>query len=114
MDSILNSPSPSSCKRKYRNRIPFVIAVSRDVSQQHYNTINGDIEGAPWRGFFNVAVETLLDSLFPIVADDSMSPFEIGGRVAGDDVWCDYTRWGVHKAGIGYWDSRTGQADSGL
>ncbi|KAI2778641.1 hypothetical protein F4815DRAFT_447141 [Daldinia loculata] len=114
MESILNSPSPSSCKRKYRTRIPFVVAVSRDASQQDYNTINGDIEGVPWRGFFNVAVETLLGSLFPIVADDSMSPFETGGRVAGDDVWCDYTRWGVHKTGIGYWDSRTGQAGSGL
>ncbi|KAI1655630.1 hypothetical protein F4813DRAFT_391479 [Daldinia decipiens] len=114
MDSILNSPSPSSCKRKYRTRIPFVVAVSKDVSRQDYSTTYGDIERASWRGFFNVAVETLLESLFPIVADDSMSPFEIGGCVAGDDVWCDYTRWGVHKAGIGYWDSRTGQAGSGL
>ncbi|KAI1391897.1 uncharacterized protein F4822DRAFT_108933 [Hypoxylon trugodes] len=105
MDSILDSPDPSSSKRRYRKEIPFVIAVSRGAGEPHL-TMDEDEAGYGWRGYFNVAVETLFDSLFPIVAHDSRAPFEIGGRVSGEDIWCDHTRWGVHKAGIGYCDRR--------
>ncbi|KAI0120684.1 hypothetical protein BJ170DRAFT_600415 [Xylariales sp. AK1849] len=112
--SILNSPLPSSSNRRYRNDIPFVVAVSTQAAHQSADQSaegedDEDIEGAGWRGFFNVAVETLLESLFPIIADDSSSPYGIGGHVSGEDVWCDHTRWGIHKAGVGYWDRRTRQ-----
>jgi hypothetical protein len=118
--SILDSPLPSTSKRQYRKDIPFVVAVSAQAIQtkgegeDDEDEEDEDIEGAHWRGFFNVAVETLLESLFPIIADDSSSPYEIGGHVSGEDVWCDGTRWGVHKAGMGYWDKRTRQAGVGL
>lgn len=112
MDSILDSPLPSSSKRQYRTDIPFVVAVSADAgsgTQQHDREDEERFEGATWRGFFNVAVEAVLDSLFPIIADDSMTPFELGGHVSGDDVWCDHTRWGVQKAGgVGYYNPRSG------
>ncbi|KAI8960732.1 hypothetical protein F5Y11DRAFT_328949 [Daldinia sp. FL1419] len=114
MDSILNSPFPSSAKRRYRTSIPFAVAVSKDSTHRNYGPVDGDIVRAAWRGYFNVAVETLLDSLFPIAADGSMSPFEIGRHISGDDIWCDYTRWGVHKASVGYWDARMGRVGTGI
>ncbi|KAK1770096.1 hypothetical protein QBC33DRAFT_603160 [Phialemonium atrogriseum] len=113
LDSILDSPQPSTAKRQYRTNIPFVIAISTQAVRQHL-TEGDDTEGFHWRGFFNIAVESLVESLFPIVAEDSMTPYEIGGRVSGEDIWCDFTRWGTHKAGLGYWDMRTGQAGDGL
>ncbi|KAI1283868.1 hypothetical protein F5Y07DRAFT_393806 [Xylaria sp. FL0933] len=108
MDSILHSPLPASARRKWRKDIPFVVAVSAQAAEEpNVKDIEDDVAGAGWRGYFNVAVESLLSSFFPTVADDSRSPFELGGHVSGEDIYCDHTRWGVHKAGVGYWDRRT-------
>lgn len=113
MRSILDSPAPSSSNRRYRVDIPFVVAVSEQAATVQESREEGltadedEVEGADWRGFFNVAVEALLEGLFPIVANDSLSPYEIGGHVIGEDIWCDHTRYGVHKAGVGYWDKRS-------
>ncbi|KAI0420735.1 hypothetical protein F5X98DRAFT_16654 [Xylaria grammica] len=107
LDSILNSPLPSSAKRKWRKDIPFVVAVSGQAAEEpNAQDIEDDVAGAGWRGYFNVAVESLLDSFFSTIAGDSRSPFELGGHVSGEDVYCDHTRWGIHKAGVGYWDRR--------
>ncbi|KAI0407550.1 hypothetical protein F4802DRAFT_515216 [Xylaria palmicola] len=107
LDSILNSPLPSSAKRKWREEIPFVVAVSAGAAEApDPAAIESGVAGAGWRGHFNVAVEALLDSFFSTVANDSRTPFELGGHVAGEDIYCDHTRWGVHKAGVGYWDRR--------
>ncbi|KAH6614445.1 hypothetical protein B0J18DRAFT_300952 [Chaetomium sp. MPI-SDFR-AT-0129] len=114
MRSILDSPTPSTANRRYRVDIPWVVAVSVQAarvqeSQEEGLTADEDeVEGAEWRGFFNAAVETLLEGLFPIVANDSLSPYEIGGHASGEDIWCDHTRYGVHQAGVGYWDRRSG------
>ncbi|CAJ2502950.1 Uu.00g103440.m01.CDS01 [Anthostomella pinea] len=117
LDSILNSPLPSTANRRYRKDIPYVLAVSAHADQyarMAEEEEEEDIAGAGWRGYFNVAVETLLESIFPMVVNDTRSPFEIGGNISGKDVYCDHTRWGVHKAGVGYWDKRTQQAGTGL
>ncbi|KAI0189959.1 hypothetical protein EV127DRAFT_470263 [Xylaria flabelliformis] len=107
LDSILNSPLPSSAKRKWRKEIPFVVAVSAQAAEEpNAEDIENDVAGADWRGYFNVAVESLLDSFFSTIANDSRSPFELAGHVSGDDVYCDHTRWGIHKAGVGFWDRR--------
>ncbi|RWA07225.1 hypothetical protein EKO27_g7883 [Xylaria grammica] len=107
LDSILNSPLPSSAKRKWRKDIPFIVAVSGQAAEEpNAQDIEDDVAGAGWRGYFNVAVESLLDSFFSTIAGDSRSPFELGGHVSGEDVYCDHTRWGIHKAGVGYWDRR--------
>ncbi|KAI0474329.1 hypothetical protein F4859DRAFT_86548 [Xylaria cf. heliscus] len=107
LNSILNSPLPTSAKRKWRKEIPFVVAVSAQAAEEpNIADIEDDVAGADWRGYFNVAVESLLDSFFCTVADDSRSPFELGGHVSGDDIYCDHTRWGIHKAGVGFWDRR--------
>ena len=106
MHSVLNSPLPvSTLPRRQRKEIPFVVAVLTvaDTNVQAPVAENG------WQGFFNIAVETLLTALFPIIADEASSPPEIGSHVKGEDVWCDYTRWGLHKAGVGYWDQRVKQ-----
>ncbi|KAI3322380.1 hypothetical protein HD806DRAFT_523245 [Xylariaceae sp. AK1471] len=103
LDSILNSPLPSSAKRKWRKIIPFVVAVSAQAAEEpNAADIEDDVAGADWRGYFNVAVESLLDSFFSTVADDARSPFELAGHVSGEDIYCDHTRWGVHKADVGY------------
>ncbi|KAI1421179.1 hypothetical protein F5Y12DRAFT_790241 [Xylaria sp. FL1777] len=107
LDSILYSPLPASAKRKWRKNIPFVVAVSSQAAEEPNATdIEDDVAGAGWRGHFNVAVESLLDSFFSTVAGDSRTPFELGGHVSGEDIYCDHTRWGLHKAGVGYWDKR--------
>ncbi|GAP83240.1 putative ABC integral membrane type 1 [Rosellinia necatrix] len=101
LDSILHSPLPSSAKRKWRKDIPFVVAVSAQAAEEpNVDDIENDVAGAGWRGYFNVAVESLLDSFFPIIANDSRSPFELGGRISGEDIYCDHTRWGIHKVGV--------------
>lgn len=98
MQSILHSPLPSSAKRKWRKTIPFVVAVSAQAAEEpNLADIEEDVAGAGWRGYFNVAVESLLDSFFSVVAGDMRSPFEIGGHVSGDDIYCDHTRWGIRK-----------------
>ncbi|KAI1751353.1 hypothetical protein F4782DRAFT_531629 [Xylaria castorea] len=110
LDSILNSPLPSSARRKWRKDIPFVVAVSTQAAEEpNLEDIEDDVAGADWCGYFNVAVESLLDSLFSMIADDTTSPFELGGHVSGDDIYCDHTRWGIHKAGI---ESHHGQQNS--
>ncbi|KAI0427665.1 hypothetical protein F5Y09DRAFT_333189 [Xylaria sp. FL1042] len=107
MDSILHSPLPASAKRKWRKDIPFVVAVSAQAAEEpNVTDIEDDVAGAGWRGYFNVAVESLLGSFFSTVEDDSRSPFELCGNVSGEDIYCDHTRWGLHKAGVGYWDAR--------
>lgn len=108
LKSILDSPLPSTANRKYRKDIRFVVAVAATYPQAASPTPE-DEDGADsgWRGSFNVAVETLLDCLFPLLADDSMTPFELGGHLSGDDVWCDSTRWGVYKGGVGSLESRS-------
>ncbi|KAI5921000.1 hypothetical protein F4810DRAFT_389758 [Camillea tinctor] len=114
LHSIIDSPSPSAAARKYRKDIPFVVAVSKRVPAETEKSSSAggggkeeeEYAGANWRGYFNVAVESLLDSFFSTVADDSRTPFEIGGNITGEDIYCDHTRWGIHKAGVGYWDKR--------
>ncbi|KAK3313083.1 hypothetical protein B0H66DRAFT_569511 [Apodospora peruviana] len=119
LGSILDSPLPSTERRQLRKEIPFVVAVSYKsmdyIPGAAGSEVEGEVdqeeeeeyEGAGWRGFFNVAVETLLDSLFPAIADQMMTPWRIGGHVEGGDIWCWANRYGVHKAGVGYWDKRT-------
>ncbi|KAI1270405.1 hypothetical protein F5Y18DRAFT_421898 [Xylariaceae sp. FL1019] len=109
LDSILDSPLPWSAKRKWRKEIPFVVAVSQVAAEEpNPIAIEEDWAGAGWKGWFNVAVESLLDSFFSTIVNDSRSPFELGGHISGDDIYCDHTRWGIHKAGIGYYDRRAG------
>ncbi|KAI1331698.1 hypothetical protein F5Y16DRAFT_359007 [Xylariaceae sp. FL0255] len=99
LSSILNSPLPSSAKRKWRKQIPFVVAVSAKAGEEIDDVaVAEDVAGADWRGYFNIAVESLVYSVFSMLADDSRSPFEMGGRVEGEDIWCDPYRGGIHRA----------------
>ncbi|KAI0018653.1 hypothetical protein F4780DRAFT_507972 [Xylariomycetidae sp. FL0641] len=110
LESILDTPLPATANRRYRTAIPFVVAVSPgDVTktpEQIQELIEEDAAGADWRGYFNVAVETLLDCVFPTLANGRRSPFEFAGHVQGEDIYCDHTRFGVHKAGVGFYDRR--------
>lgn len=90
--------------------MPFVVAVSLHAAAANggNNEDPEEDDAPPWRGYFNVAVETLLTSLFPIIADEMMEPVRIGSHIRGEDVWVDHTRFGVFKPGLGFgtWDGR--------
>lgn len=118
LESVLSSPLPSSARRQRRKDIPFVVAVAKGAGLQPHRDPGAvgsgddeeeqeDLEGASFCGYFNVAVESLLEELFPLVATDSLTPYEIGGYVQDGDVWCEVGRWGIHRAGVGYWDKRS-------
>ncbi len=102
LDSILNSPDPLHSSRRERLEIPFALAISRGIDQPPREEEEVEEDDERFCGYFNVAVETLLEGLFPIVATDMMDPERIGGRVGKEDVWCGVGRDGVHKAGVGY------------
>ena len=91
--------------------MPFVVAVSLDAAPSDEGGNRGaeeEEEDPPWRGYFNVAVESLLMSLFPIIADDMMEPRRIRSHIRDEDVWVDPYRFGVFKMrlGFGTWDGR--------
>lgn len=63
--------------------------------------LSGDeAEDETWSGSFKVAVRTLVQELFPLIGNDSFTPYEIGVGVTNDLVWTDTTRWGRQKASI--------------
>ena len=97
--STLDYPLPSPGSRRERGQIPFVVAVDKQyLERDYYGAEDDDIGGQLPDGHFNVALETLLQELFPLVGDQSRSPGEIGGHVRGDDVWCSGDIFGVQKA----------------
>jgi hypothetical protein len=106
MDSILNSPMPSESSRRQRKKIPFVLAVTGSANQARPPPEAGDEEddaqGEYFRGYFNVAVETLLNDLFAATADDTMDPDVLGSHVKDDEIWCNAFRDGIHRTDTGY------------
>ncbi|KAL5332422.1 hypothetical protein BJX70DRAFT_134297 [Aspergillus crustosus] len=105
IDSVLNSPLPSSAPRKDRSSIPFVVAVSRGahiprpvLSPEEAQEIDPEILN--FKGYFNVAVETLLSEFYPIVALDIMDLHRLVGRMKDErDIWCHAHRGGVRFHG---------------
>ncbi|ERF68498.1 hypothetical protein EPUS_05637 [Endocarpon pusillum Z07020] len=112
MDAILNSPMPSQLSRRQRKKIPFVLAVTGSAKQPRASLEVGheekDCQREDFRGYFNVAVEALLNHLFACTADDMMDPDVLGSRVKGDDIWCNAYRDGIHKTDTGYFHDERG------
>lgn len=109
MDSILDSPMPSLAHRRRRKKIPFVLAIASGSGQLRApEDIDEDAAGADFRGYFNVAVETLLSEFFVLISMDARTPFENWGNVQGDDIWCGWMRDGIHKADTGYFFRQRG------
>ncbi|GFF57984.1 hypothetical protein IFM62136_03631 [Aspergillus lentulus] len=100
LESVLNSPIPSSAPLKGRKEIPYVVAVSRAA---HYprpeltpEEEDEDVFGQDFKGYFNVAVETLLTNFYPMVALDIMDLPRLTSRMRHDkDIWCDTYRGGI-------------------
>lgn len=102
--------SASSTPSSDRKRIPFAIAIDANLGWS-----GGDGEGTlesaaanddddddndddehDFRGFFNVAVASLVDELFPVVTTDMLAPRELGVGVGPHQVWCSAGgRYGV-------------------
>ncbi|KZP28371.1 hypothetical protein FIBSPDRAFT_817236 [Athelia psychrophila] len=90
LESVLTSPMPASAKLRWRPQIPFVLAVAAECGERIPNNPGDEDEeeaGDNFRGYFNVAVESLLDELFTIVVTDMSAPYEFGAFVKGEDIW---------------------------
>jgi len=99
LESVLNSPLPSSAPRRERTKIPFVVAVSRSAYLPPMGAPGDDIAGSDFKGYFNVAVESLLEEFYSIVALDITDLWKMTVKFRHeDDIWCDSTRWGIHRA----------------
>lgn len=101
MESVLSSPIPSCAPRRERQNIPFVVSVSQGARAPHLppllNLGNEDVAGAEFKGYLNVAVETILQEFYPIVALQIMDLHTLTTKFRHDnDIWCSSDRWGVH------------------
>ncbi|KAJ5617248.1 hypothetical protein N7537_002362 [Penicillium hordei] len=100
IESVLTSPLPSSAPRRERQKVPFVVSLSR-ASAQPLLPMPGlgdeDMAGAGFNGYLNVAVETLLQEFYPIVALQMMDLHTLAAKFHDEnDIWCSSDRWGVH------------------
>ncbi|KAJ5759385.1 hypothetical protein N7520_006541 [Penicillium odoratum] len=101
MESVLSSPFPSSAPRRERQMIPFVVSVSKGASASRLPPFLGlgdeDVAGADFKGYLNVAVESILDEFYPIVALQMMDLHELVAKFRHDnDIWCSTDQWGIH------------------
>jgi hypothetical protein len=83
---VLNSPLPSSAPLRDRKEIPYVVAVSRVAHYLRSELVpdkeDEDVFGQDFKRYFNVAVESLLNNFYPMVALDIMDLPETGGSHA--------------------------------
>lgn len=101
IESVLGSPLPLSAPQKDRQMLPFVVAVSRaapipacPLTPSEEEEVDEDI--VILKGYFNVAVETLLDSFYGIIALDIIDLPKLAGCMRHErDVWCHPHRGGV-------------------
>ncbi|KAF7169292.1 hypothetical protein CNMCM5623_002088 [Aspergillus felis] len=89
LESVLNSPLPSPAPPKY----PFVVAVSRVA---HYprpeltpEEESEDVSGQDFKGYFNVAIKSLLNHFYPIVALDIMDLPQLAARMKDICFWIE-------------------------
>ncbi|KAL4864015.1 hypothetical protein BDV12DRAFT_20107 [Aspergillus spectabilis] len=107
IDSVLNSPLPSSAPQKDRSSLSYVVAVSQAAhiplpSLTPEEELEIDPEILNFKGYFKVAVQSLLDSFYPIVALDIMDLHRLAGRMKDErDIWCHPHRGGVRFYGEG-------------
>lgn len=105
---------PSKSSRRQRKKIPYVVAVTRRANQPaapeagDKEEEDDDAQGEYFRGYFNVAVETLLTDLFVATADDMMDPDVLGSHVKDDEIWCNAFRDGIHRIDTGYFHRERG------
>lgn len=97
LESILESPLPSSAPRRDRTRIPFVVTIASFVGTLPPVDEDEDIAGQDFKGYFNVAVEGLLGNFFPIVALDMRDLHIVAVGLRGEDIWCASDRFGIHR-----------------
>lgn len=107
---------PSESSRRQRKKIPYVVAVTRSANQpaapeagdEEEEEEEEDAQGEYFRGYFKVAVETLLKDLFAATADDMMDPDVLGSHVKDDEIWCNAFRDGIHRIYTGYFHRERG------
>lgn len=95
MDSVLDSPLPSSAPLKDRPQIPFVVAVSRVAHLPRQQHPPGEfVVGQQFRGYFHVAVESLLREFYAIVVLDIMDlPRLAVGMRHEKDIWRNLNKY---------------------
>jgi hypothetical protein len=102
LESVLTSPLPSSTPRIERQKIPFVVAVARVESTPRLPPMPGaddaDVAGTGFNGYLNVALETLLEEFYPIVALQMMDLHSLVAKFShGNDIWCSTGLRGMHQ-----------------
>ncbi|KAJ5608924.1 hypothetical protein N7528_009491 [Penicillium herquei] len=101
IESVLSCPLPSSAPRRERQRIPFVVSVSKGAGAPRLSPLLGlgdeNLAGTEFNGYLNVAVETLLEEFYPIVALQMMELHTLTAKFRHNkDIWCSSDRWGAH------------------
>ncbi|KAL4899589.1 hypothetical protein BDW74DRAFT_183545 [Aspergillus multicolor] len=87
IDSVLHSPLPSSAFEPQSKAIPFVIAVSAWAHKE---------QNPSFKGYFRVAVESLIHGFYAIVALDTMHLSELAEPMRDDrEIWLDDGRDGI-------------------
>ncbi|KAF3479848.1 uncharacterized protein GIQ15_06824 [Arthroderma uncinatum] len=78
--SVLKSPLPWTVPYDRAGKlIPYVVAIDWSTeTPQPLNVEDADIEEQGFRGYFNVAADSLVGDLFVFIADQSAAPYEIG------------------------------------
>ncbi|KAF4221016.1 hypothetical protein CNMCM8980_002894 [Aspergillus fumigatiaffinis] len=102
LESVLTSPLPSSTPRIERQKIPFVVAVARVESTPRLPPMPGaddaDVAGTGFNGYLNVALETLLEEFYPIVALQMMDLHSLVAKFSHEnDIWCSTGLRGMHQ-----------------
>ncbi|KAK2616355.1 hypothetical protein QQS21_000789 [Conoideocrella luteorostrata] len=73
-----------------------VLAISTSCGDPDVHS--DEAEDERWTGSFKVAIDSLIEPLFTLVGDDSLTAYEIGVGVTPDLLWTDYSRFGKKKA----------------
>ncbi|KKK25248.1 hypothetical protein ARAM_003185 [Aspergillus rambellii] len=89
MESVIDSPLPASVPLQERTQLPFVVAVAMFMPAEE------EVAGG-FRGYFNVAVESLLGKFYGIVALDVMDLPRLTASMKDErDIWCSMDGDGV-------------------
>lgn len=95
LESILNSPLPSSALQREREELPFVVAVSRAANEIPIME-NTEDDYKP-QAYFRVAVEALMDDLYGIMALDVMDLPILTNGMRQKDIWCHLYKDGIRR-----------------
>ena len=88
-----------SAPRASKNSLVVLVSQGANASRLPPMLGLGDevVVGAGFKGYLDVAVETILQEFYPIVALHLMDLHTLAGKFRHEnDIWCSSDRWGVY------------------